>query len=226
MPRIGRVVAQGCPHHVTQRGNYGQSIFSGENDFKKYLQWLEDYSKKYELVIVGYCLMPNHVHLVVVPHNADSIAKTLNLCHMLYSQYYNKKSGKIGHLWQGRFYSCALEERHLYEALRYVENNPVRAKLVPQAQMWKYSSARAHMSGMDNSEGLQLGKIPMVDAIEDWSKYLEEKEEQNTIKEIRANTLTGRPSGSAEFVARLEQKFGKKLKPLPGGRPRKHGSCP
>ncbi len=217
---------QDCPHHVTQRGNYGQEIFGGEKDYNKYLEWLNEYSKKYELVVVGYCLMPNHIHLIVVPRKADSIAKALNLCHMRYSQYCNKKDGKTGHLWQGRFYSCPLEDGHFYEALRYVESNPVRAKLVSRAQMWKYSSARAHTEGESVSEGVHLGKIPAIDAIENWERYLEEKGEEDTIKEIRANTLTGRPSGTAEFVARLEHRFAKRLKPLPGGRPRKHGCCP
>ena len=118
MPRIARVVIKDCPHHITQRGNYKQIVFSEHNDYQKYIEWLSDYCQKHKLTILGYCLMPNHVHFIAIPHQTDSLAKTFNNCHMRYSQYYNKKNNATGHLWQGRFFSCALDEKHLYEAIR------------------------------------------------------------------------------------------------------------
>jgi len=220
MPRIARVVAAGYPHHVTQRGNYKQKTFSDDTDYIRYSEWLSEYCKRWELSIFVYCLMPNHVHFIAVPHNIDSLAKTFNTCHMRYSQYYNKKNNNRGHLWQGRFYSCALDEGHLYEAMRYIENNPVRAKLVKKPEDWKWSSARYHLNKAKSD--LVLKNIENYISIKDWKKYLTEREDQGIIKKIKANTLTGRPSGKDSFVIKMEKVFGRRLKPLPEGRPRKN----
>ena len=130
MPRLARVVAIGMPHHVTQRGNYRQKVFEKKEDFKKYLFLIKKYSEKYELGIIGYCLMSNHVHFIVIPDNKKSMSKTFNMAHMMYSQYVNNKRKEYGHLWQGRYYSSILNEEHMIEAMRYVERNPVRAKMV------------------------------------------------------------------------------------------------
>jgi putative transposase len=146
MPRIARVVAKGYPHHVIQRGNYRQPVFEEDNDYVQYLEWIKDYGKKYSLEIWAYCLMSNHIHFVCVPEQEDSLARTFNALHMRYSQYFNQKKKLKGHLWQGRFYSCILDEEHLYAAVRYVENNPVRAGIVRKPQRYKWSSARSHVN--------------------------------------------------------------------------------
>ncbi|WP_419470087.1 transposase [Candidatus Kuenenia sp.] len=110
---MASTVASGYPHHVTQRGNYQQPVFEDESDFRQYLQWLQEYSTKYPLKIWAYCLMTNHVHFVCVPEKEDLLARTFNTLHMRYSQYFNQKRKLKVHLWQGRFYSCILDERHL-----------------------------------------------------------------------------------------------------------------
>ena len=217
MPRIARLVVTGIPHHITQRGNYRQVVFSGKEDYRRYIEWLKEYHSKYSLSILAFCLMPNHIHVIVIPHKEDSLAKTFNTCHMRYSQYFNKKQKARGHLWQGRFYSCPLDEGHLYEAVRYVENNPVRAKLAKDARGWEFSSARHHL-------GCEKSMLPLADIkgyvdTGNWNAYLKEKCEPATIEKIKANTLTGRPSGSDSFVAGLEKRFGMRLRPLPEGRP-------
>jgi len=135
MPRIARVVIPYCPHHITQRGNYKQITFESDTDYMKYIRWLEYYKEKFGLLILAFCLMPNHVHMAAVPKYHISMAKTLNICHMRYSQYFNKKNNDVGHLWQGRFFSCPMDETYLYSAIKYIENNPVRAKLVKNADI-------------------------------------------------------------------------------------------
>lgn len=210
-----------CPHHITQRGNYKQITFSEDSDYQRYLELIKEYSDKNKLLIISYCLMPNHVHFIAVPINQDSFARTFNSAHMRYSQYYNKKNGVSGHLWQGRFYSCALDEKHLYEAVRYVENNPVRAGLVMSAKDWKYSSAKAHGSGNSSLGELTLLKINRYVQVADWDKYLNERTDGAVVELIKGNTLTGRPSGSSSFVRKLEQVFGMRLTPLSEGRPKK-----
>jgi len=215
---MGRIVITDWPHHVTQRGNYKQETFDENADYLRYLKWIAEYCKKYKLSILAFCLMPNHVHFIAIPHEKDSLSKTFNTCHMRYSHYHNRKKHVTGHLWQGRFYSCALGEEHLYEAIRYVENNPVRAKLAKRAEDWKWSSAKSHL-GEDKSI-LPLERVSNYLDIHNWREYLREEHNETIRSQIVANTLTGRPSGSENFVAKLEKLFGKRLRPLPEGRPK------
>jgi putative transposase len=219
MPRIARVVATGYPHHITQRGNYKQNTFTASVEYSRYLKWLDEYSRANKLSILAYCLMPNHVHFVAIPEKEDSLAKTFNACHMRHSQYFNKKNGMTGHLWQGRFYSCILGESHLYAAVRYIENNPVRAQLVERAEDWKWSSAKTHLNKDRNI--LSLAQVSTFLDIPHWGNYLAQSDDDTITAKIRANTLTGRPSGDDTFVLKLEKLLGRRLRPLPVGRPRK-----
>jgi putative transposase len=157
MPRISRAVAVGYPHHITQRGNYRQVVFEEKDDYVQYLKWLTEYCKRYFLKIWAYCLLSNHVHFIAVPLENNSLAKTFNTLHMRYAQYFNKKKEAKGHLWQGRFYSCILDERRLYAAIRYVENNPVRAKIVERPDEYQWSSARSHIYKEDNPVLWEIG---------------------------------------------------------------------
>jgi putative transposase len=161
--------------------------------------------------------MPNHVHYVAVPKDSESLAKTFNACHMRYAHYFNKKNKVTGHLWQGRFFSCVLDEPHVYMAIRYVETNPVRAGLVKKPEEWDWSSAKEHLN---QGKGiLALADINNYMDVPNWKKYLSENENMEVIKKIRANTLNGRPLGNEKFVENLENQFGRRLKALPKGRP-------
>jgi putative transposase len=157
MPRIARIVIPNYPYHITQRGNNKRNIFSDDRDKEKYLSYIDGYSNKYNLSILSYCLMDNHVHFVAIPGNEGSLSKSYGQAHHRYSFYYNKKMNASGHLWQARFYSCLLDERHLISAIRYVERNPVRAGLARKAWEWNWSSARARIGRVDTH--LKLGDI-------------------------------------------------------------------
>jgi len=219
MPRIARAVAVGHPHHITQRGNYRQQVFQGDEDYHQYLEWLKSYSTKYSLKIWAYCLMGNHVHFILVPIEPDSLAKTFNTLHMRYSQHFNIRNKATGHLWQGRFYSCLLDERHLYAGIRYVENNPVRAGIVKKAEDYKWSSAKSHVKG--KSDPVQSNDCYVLKKIKDWSAYLKEKEDVLLVDAIRKNTRSGRPCGDHLFAQQVEKLLGRRLVALPRGRPRK-----
>jgi len=219
MPRIGRVVAVNFPHHVTQRGNYQQRVFATEGDYRQYLSWLEEYSRKARLEIWAYCLMPNHVHLVVLRREHDSMAKTFIILHTRYSKYFNQKQQHKGHLWQSRFYSCVLDERHLYAAVRYVENNPVRAGLVSHAEYYQWSSAPAHVGR--TSTKLLSADCPLIHNITNWTEFLSEQENKKVLENLRNNIISGRPSGDEEFIERIENIIGRSLKVRPRGRPKK-----
>ena len=149
MARLARVVLEGVPVHVTQRGNRRQDVFFETSDRLLYLRKLREHSTRHGLDILGFCLMTNHVHLVAVRQRPDSLAKTLARTHYEYARWVNLRRGWAGHLWQNRYYSCPLDGAHLWEALRYVELNPVRAGLVGRAAEWRWSSAQAHLGRGD-----------------------------------------------------------------------------
>jgi len=219
MPRIGRVVVKDYSHHITQRGNYRHTVFIDKTDYERYLEWLDTYAKKHGLLFLAYCLMPNHVHFIAIPQNNNSLARTFNITHMRYSQYFNRKKRSFGHLWQGRFYSCVFDELHLYAAIRYIENNPVRARLANTATDWDWSSARYRVTGEKSI--LSLIDTDKYVKIDNWMDYITESDKSGLIQKIKANTSTGRPLGSNEFVARIERIFNLRLKPMAIGRPRK-----
>jgi putative transposase len=221
MPRIARAVVVGYPYYITQRGNYQQEVFKDETDYRHYLKLLDEYSKKYLLKIWAYCLMSNHVHHIAVPQEPFSLAKTFNTLHMRYSQYFNKKREVRGHLWQGRFFSCALDEQHLYEAIRYVENSPVRAKITERPEDYPWSSGRCHVFHEPNS--ILDDDCYLAREIKDWSAYLMEKEDGVLIEDIRDHMKTGRPCGHDGFIQQIELLLKRRLKALPRGRPRGKG---
>ena len=163
MPRIARLVAIGLPHHITQRGKDRQDVFLDDNDKVKYLSWIQEYSIQYKLSILAYCLMQNHVHFITVPQREDSLSKTFNTAHMRYSHYFNRKLKATGHLWQGRFYSCVLDEPHLILAARYIERNPVRAQIVQKPWQWKWSSAKVHINKKEQSPIMLKDLFEIID---------------------------------------------------------------
>ncbi len=219
MPRKPRIVAPHYPHHITQRGNYRQNVFQEDGDRAQYLAWVEEYSVKYNLKIWAYCLMSNHVHFIAVPLDSSALSRTFNQAHMRYAQYFNRKNGWTGHLWQGRFFSCCLNEPHLWAAVKYVENNPVRAGLVEKAEDYPWSSAPFHIKGTGNS--LLADDLPLLGEIPDWRSFLARPLEKNSLDTIRANTRSGRPAGDDSFVGKLESLLGITIHTKPPGRPRK-----
>jgi len=222
MPRIARVVVVGLPHHITQKGNYRQDVFLDADHRKRYLAWIQEYSFKYGVSILAYCLMRNHVHFIAVPAKDDSLAKTFNTAHMRYSQYFNKKLKQRGHLWQGRFYSCVLDESHLILAARYIERNPVRAGIVEEPWQWPWSSAVAHIN--EGEVGLiELGDLFRITGMSynSWKGFLDSADETSFLQRIRKYTLTGRPLGETVFMDKLEDKLNRRLCALPRGRPKK-----
>ena len=218
MPRIARVVCSDTPYHVTQRGNYRQDIFEEEADREKYMEFFIFYKEKYKLKLYAWCLMSNHVHFVVEPSTEDGLAKVFNNTNMRYSQYFNRKRGLAGHLFQGRFFSCVLDSDHLYEAMRYVELNPLRAGVSSRPDAYKWSSARKHLTGKGD---IVLNDVSKHLEIDNWRAYLKEKMDEEIVKRIRANTKTGRPAGDDKFVQKIEKKTGMNFNFKKVGRPKK-----
>ncbi|NOY73791.1 MAG: transposase [Gammaproteobacteria bacterium] len=224
MPRLARVVFAGIPHHITQRGNRREDVFFSDEDRKKYLTWLKEYCQRHDVELLAYCLMTNHVHLVAVPRGVDDLQRVLKPLHMRYAQRINRERGWKGHLWQGRFFSSPLDESYLWAAMRYVERNPVRAKIVTKAEQYAWSSAEAHCK---LKKGTVLTQNPywlkQLDQIKDWSAWLVKDDEPDKIKILRSHVEKGLPCGSEKFITKLEEIADRVLRYRPRGRPVQKG---
>ncbi len=221
MARLARVVAPGFPHHITQRGNRRQQTFFCDEDFQSYLELLAEWCGALEVKILAYCLMPNHVHMIAVPESSDGLRRAIGEVHRRYTRMVNFREGWRGHLWQGRFASCVLDEAHLLTAARYVELNPVRAGLVNTPSRYRWSSAAAHVRGRDDAV---VRVAPLLRLAPKWRAFLARALREEDIELLRAHERTGRPLGDEEFLATLEEDLGRTLrrqKPGPKGKPGK-----
>ena len=192
-----------------------------DDDRHVYLQLLQEQTDKYGLEVVSYCLMGNHVHLVAIPHETQSLARAVGRTHFRYTQYINRFHKRSGHLWQGRFYSCALDDRHLWLAMRYVELNPVRAGLCRKPWRYEWSSAAVHTDKKAESELLDLRHWYEQISAEAWRKELANRLTDGELQRLRLRTHTGRPLGNDGFLSKLEILLGRRVRPLPVGRPKK-----
>ena len=158
MPRRPRFVLPGVPHHITQRGNNRQDVFFCDQDRVLYLQMLQHHALRHQTRVLAWCLMTNHVHLILIPETPESLALTLGQAHSQYSLEQNRRQRRVGHLWQNRFFSCALEPSHLLAAMHYVELNPVRAGMSGEALgLAVVQCARPYLAGgVRRTPGLAL----------------------------------------------------------------------
>ncbi|HZL00294.1 MAG TPA: transposase [Caulobacteraceae bacterium] len=218
MPRQPRVVVPDQPHHVTQRGNRRSPIFFEAGDEQIYLDLMVRECRRREVGIWAYCLMPNHVHLVLTPRSADGLGLAVGEAHRRYTNYVNIRGGWTGHLFQSRFASVAMDEAHVLAAFRYISLNPVRARLVARAEDWAWSSARAHIKGVDDGVVAVAPALARFDGFADLLAAGAE-DEADRFAALRAAETTGRPVGSAAFIAGLERRLGRALAAPRRGRP-------
>lgn len=214
MARLARIVVPGVAHHVTQRGNRRQPVFFGEADHAAYVALVSAACREHGVRCLAWCLMTNHVHLILVPEDADGLRGALAEAHRLYSRRINAAHGWTGYLWQGRFASYPMDDAHLIAAVRYVERNPVAAGLVAEADDWRWSSARAHLRGVDDGF---TDRTALAGVHRNWRAMLchgAEAGDADAVAEavIEAAMRTGRPLGDAAFVERLEEESGRVLR--------------
>ena len=220
MPRIARAVASGFPHHVVQRGNNREKVFFNKEDKDKYLSLLKKYSDKWKSPILAYCLMGNHVHLLARPSKNESLYKMMQGITLCYTQYINRTYKRTGRLWESRYHSCIIDkEKYLWAVARYIEQNPVRAKIAKKAEDYPYSSAKTHIYGTKDEA---LGEILFEGRQrKDYIQLMKANIKEEDINNIRDYTRNGRPFGSESFVEKMEQKLDRIFKLRPRGRPKK-----
>ena len=215
MSRLARIVIPGFPHHVTQRGNRRETVFFEDDDYLYYMELLGAAAKNAGTKVWAYCLMPNHVHLIMVPSHTDGLRATLADAHRRYTRHINARKKWTGHLWQGRFGSVVMDEGHLAGAVRYVSLNPVRARLATRAADWQWSSVGAHLSG--KNDGVVSVK-PLLKRFPDFAALLESGEDAEMSKSLRAAETIGRPLGEAKWLKRIEEKLGRRVRAKKRGR--------
>ncbi len=193
-------------------------VFFCDDDYETYRRLLREQVLRYKVSVWSYCLMPNHLHLIVVPTDRCGLARALAATHRRYALLTNSRHGWRGHLWQERFWSFPMNETSLSAVTRYVLLNPVRAGLVDRAQEWPFSSARQHLGiGQDSlADGLALDS-----RIGDWGGLLGEAEKEDELAAVRQHSATGRPMGDARYVSKIEALLGRRIQLKPRGRPRK-----
>jgi putative transposase len=222
MARLARIVIPQVAHHVTQRGNRRMPVFFGDDDRRAYLALLADACSANDASCLAWCLMDNHVHLILVPQAQDGLRAVLGEAHRRYTRRINFREGWRGHLFQARFASYPMDAAHLMAAVRYVENNPAAAGIVARAADWPWSSARSHIAGRRTGEDPLTDVAALGRHVSNWRAMLaiglEAMDETATIAEIEARTRTGRPLASPEWIAKAEADMQRRLGPAKRGR--------
>ena len=212
--RLARVVIPGLRRHVTQRGNGGARTFFSDADYAFYRDLLSRHCREAGVEVWAWVLMPNHVHLIVNPSDPDGLRRALAQVHRRHAGHVHARRKKTGHFWQGRFGAAPMDEAHLAAALRYVAMNPVRARLVERPQDWRWSSARAHLSGV--ADGVTF-LTPVRDRFPRFADLLDDAALDALQTPLRQAEAVGRPLGDAAFLAALEAATQRRLRPMPRG---------
>ena len=211
MARLARAVFPGVPHHVTQRGNGRQQTFFSDADYRLYRDLLAEHAAAAGVAVWSWVLMPNHVHLILVPSEPDALRAMLSMVHRRYAGHVHARLKRTGHFWQGRFGCVAMDEAHLGAALRYVALNPVRARLVTRALDWPWSSLQAQL-GQVAGDGL-TATAPVRERYPDFAELIAAGEDEAASQSLRRSESIGRPLGAEAFIARLEAESGRTLRP-------------
>lgn len=217
MPRMARIAIAGLVYHVTHRGNRRGPVFFSAADRTNYLHWLSQAGARHGLEFWAYCLMTNHVHLLVRTERSDSLARVMRDLQGYHARRINERQEWSGHLWANRYFSHPVEGRHLWAAARYVERNPVRAGLVERAEHSAWSSARAHC-GMEGSALLSAYR-PFLGLEAWWSAWLADEDSEHA-ERMRKAARTGRPLGEASFCEAIGRQLGRPVTQPAIGRPR------
>ncbi len=211
MARLTRIVVPDLPHHVTQRGNRRQALFLEDGDYDLYRDLLAERCKANGVACWAYCLMPNHVHLVLAPSTPEGLARSVGEAHRRYTAFFNARARVTGHLFQGRFASRAMDEDHLIAAARYLALNPVRVRLVGEAADWPHASVRAHLAGRDDA---LVAVAPLLSRLARFADLLElSRDAEAAPTPFDAPENNGRPLGGADFLARIEATLGRRVRP-------------
>lgn len=226
MARLPRLTVPGYPHHIIQRGNNRQAIFSSSADYETLLAMLDEHSRQAKVVIHAYVLMSNHIHLLATPETLEAIPQMMQAVGRRYVRYFNQREARTGTLWEGRYKSTLIQtERYLLACMAYVDLNPVRAGLVAEPGDYLWSS-HAHYVGRRHDKLVsphplywELGNTPFSRE----AAYSELVQAGITAEQQRALTdsaLRGWALGEPDYVADLQKRTQRRVSKGRAGRPR------
>jgi len=218
MPRISRGLADESIYHIINRGNGGQVVFQKNKDYEVFISLMSDAKIRYDVKILAYCLMPNHFHIVLMPHRSADLSKWMQWLMTSHVRRYHKHYGTSGHVWQGRYKSFLIQkDNHLLTVLKYVESNPLRAGLVNSVKDWLWSSC---MESLGKKPKLLLDEVP-IELPKEWDKFLDEPIAEKELDKLRQSTNRQAPYGDSLWQIEASKRFGLESTVRPRGRPRK-----
>jgi putative transposase len=215
MARLARYILPHTPHHVTQRGNGRRQTFFCDEDYAAYRDLLREHCAAHDVAVWSWVLMPNHVHLILVPGHGDALRAALSKVHRVYAGRIHARDRRTGHFWQGRFGCVAMDEQHLLAALRYVALNPVRARLAERAQDWRWSSVHALLDP-ERGDGMTDTR-PVLERVPDFAALLASDKADELMIALRRSESIGRPLGDSTFLDRIETVLGRSPRPSKRG---------
>jgi len=221
MPRPLRFAPAGWPLHVWCRGNRQQDIFCDDADRRRYLALMIRHCQENGSEILAYCLMRNHVHLILQPSKDDGLTRTMHRINSEYAQAMHQKMQVAGHFWQGRFGASVMDDRYLWTALRYVELNPVRVGIAVNAEQWPWSSAAAHVGSGPWPNWLAREPFCSRRSTDDWRLALANPVLEPQRGELRQAIRRNRPLAARELLLQWESEYGIQLRPRDNGRPKR-----
>lgn len=227
MPRIGRVVLQNYPHHIVQRGHNRQVVFPTEEDFRYYLETLKAGKSEFGVKVYGYCLMTNHVHLVLEPPGEVAVlGRLMKRLAGRQTRYMNRLEGRRGTLWESRYKSSPIQtDEYLLACCRYVDLNPVRARMVTSPEDYPWSSYRMK-AGLDQSSWIDkdpcymsLGQTPRQ-RCEHYQFFVRSAIPDGEWELIRKAVHRGQLTGNNRFIDEVERITGRRVEHRnPGNQP-------
>lgn len=215
MARQARIVISNTPHHISQRGNRGEAVFFEKEDYQTYLDIITEQLKNAQIDLLSYCLLPNQIHLLVMPQSADKMAKAIGEAHRRYTNHINQRQGWSGHLFQNRFFSYAVDEQHTLRAARFIETLPITSGITNKPENYLWSSAKFRVKVIGNPV---LKQFPTFDSVIDWKDFLSRPMDMAELKTIQTHLQTGRPRGNNLFLDMIEEKTGRPVRPQKRGR--------
>lgn len=225
MPRKSRIDLPSYPQHVIQRGNNKQTCFHQTADFKAYAYWLRQYSVQFDVSVHAWVFMSNHVHILCTPNKSNAISAMMQSLGRQYVRYFNDKYKRTGTLWEGRYKACIVEsDAYLIQLYKYIELNPVRAKMVKEAEDYVWSSFQINALGKDSSlcvpheSYTRLGHSKTQRLLE-YSRLFKQDIPLKQLQQIRESTQSGLVYGSEKFITKLENVAGQALTKKKAGRP-------
>ncbi len=228
MPRQSRIVLPNCPHHIIQRGHNKQVVFASSQDYQYYLENLQEWKTELGCKVYAYCLMTNHVHLIIDPGaKAESLGLLIKRVAGRQTRYVNKLENRSGSLWEGRYKSSPINAgEYLLACCRYVELNPLRAGMVDDPGNYAWSSCPVKV-GLKKQPWLDLdpfylslGNSP-AERAEYYAQWLQGTIPEYEIKLIREATQRGKLTANSRFIHEISQKLGRRLELRGPGRPKK-----